>query len=29
VGSAYKARTAIDPDFYVAEIGDGARAIEL
>ena len=29
VGSSYKARTAIDPDFYVAEIGDGARAIEL
>jgi galactokinase len=28
VGSAYKAATGLKPDFYVAEIGDGARRVE-
>ena len=28
VGAAYKAKTGITPDFYVAEIGDGACKIE-
>lgn len=28
VGAAYKAKTGITPDFYVAEIGDGACRIE-
>ncbi len=27
VGAAYKAKTAITPDFYVAEIGDGASKL--
>ena len=27
VGAAYKAKTGITPDFYVAEIGDGACKI--
>jgi len=28
VGTAYKAATGLKPDFYIAEIGDGARRIE-
>ncbi len=28
VGSNYEARTGIKPDFYIAEIGDGARRVE-
>jgi galactokinase len=28
VGMAYKAETGLKPDFYIAEIGDGARRIE-
>ncbi len=28
VGEAYEARTGIKPDFYIAEIGDGACKIE-
>lgn len=28
VGKAYKAKTGIEADFYIAEIGDGARRIE-
>jgi galactokinase len=28
VGSAYKSATGLKPDFYVAEIGDGARRME-
>jgi galactokinase len=28
VGSAYKSATGLKPDFYVAEIGDGARRLE-
>lgn len=28
VGSEYKARTALTPEFYVAEVGDGARRLE-
>lgn len=29
VGEAYAARTGIAPDFYVAEIGDGARILDI
>lgn len=28
VGKAYKEKTGIEPDFYIAEIGDGARKVE-
>jgi len=28
VGTAYKATTGLKPDFYIAEIGDGARRLE-
>ena len=28
VGKNYKERTGIDPEFYVAEIGDGAHKVE-
>jgi galactokinase len=28
VGTAYKAATGLKPDFYIAEIGDGARRLE-
>ena len=28
VGIAYKAQTGLKPDFYIAEIGDGARRLE-
>lgn len=28
VGSAYKTATGLKPDFYIAEIGDGARRLE-
>ena len=28
VGLAYKAKTGLAPDFYAADIGDGARRLE-
>ncbi|MDL2223206.1 galactokinase [Bacteroidales bacterium OttesenSCG-928-M11] len=28
VGAAYKAKTGLDPEFYIAEIGDGAKKVE-
>jgi galactokinase len=28
VGKGYEARTGLKPDFYIAEVGDGARRLE-